>query len=257
MEPWARRLIAGDPEAAWDLFIERYRRLIFAAIRHYTTDHDEVMDLFAQACQVLRADRLARLRRFLEQPTHSARFSTWLVTVVRNLTVDWFRHRDGRPRLKAVAADLSPLRREIFAHVFAEGHSHLETYELLHSAGHPDLSFREFLAELRATYQTVASGRRGLMAEFAAPLPWFEEDPVEDDPAVRSDRAAALAKAIETLPPEERVAVRLYVVEDLPADEVARILGWPNGKAVYNRVYRALAALRDHLTRAGVQAGEL
>jgi hypothetical protein len=33
VESWIAPLEAGDPEAAWDLFIERYRRLIFGS-RH-------------------------------------------------------------------------------------------------------------------------------------------------------------------------------------------------------------------------------
>src|SRR6059036_2460654 len=99
MEGWAAELVSGRPDAAWDAFVDRYRRLIFAAIRHYAQDYDDVMDVFARACEVLRADDLRRLRCWVEQPEHRARFSTWLVTVVRHLTVDWFRHRDVRRRL--------------------------------------------------------------------------------------------------------------------------------------------------------------
>ena len=36
-ESWIALLEAGDSEAAWDRFIERYRRLIFGAIRHYVS----------------------------------------------------------------------------------------------------------------------------------------------------------------------------------------------------------------------------
>ncbi|MDP3773134.1 MAG: hypothetical protein Q8Q85_02610 [Gemmatimonadales bacterium] len=89
----------GRPEPAWDLFLARYRRIVFAAIRHYAQDYDDVMDVFARVCDALREDDLRRLRAWADQTTHRARFSTWLVTVVRNLTVDWFRHRDGRRRL--------------------------------------------------------------------------------------------------------------------------------------------------------------
>jgi hypothetical protein len=35
MQDWAAELQQGRPEAAWDLFVSRYRRLIFATIRHY------------------------------------------------------------------------------------------------------------------------------------------------------------------------------------------------------------------------------
>ena len=38
MELWVAELQGGRPEAAWDLFLNRYRRLIFAAIRHYAED---------------------------------------------------------------------------------------------------------------------------------------------------------------------------------------------------------------------------
>src|SRR5438105_9159639 len=155
MEDWVVELQGGRPDAAWDRFLERYRRLIFAAIRHYAQDYDDVMDIFARVCEALREDDLARLRCYAEQPSHTARFSTWLVTVVRHLTIDWFRHRDGRRRLSAVASALPALRRRIFEHVFLDQRSHIEAYELIRAGEAPTLSFRGFLADLRATYLAV------------------------------------------------------------------------------------------------------
>ena len=38
MEGWEAELSAGRPDGAWDAFLDRYRRLIFAAIRHYAQD---------------------------------------------------------------------------------------------------------------------------------------------------------------------------------------------------------------------------
>src|SRR5690349_12247427 len=161
MEGWEAELGAGRPDAAWDAFLDRYRRLIFAAIRHYAQDYDDVMDVFARVCEALREDDLRRLRTYTEQRDHRARLSTWLVTVVRNLTVDWFRHRDGRRRLSGVAEALPPLRRRIFELVFLDQRSHIEAYELIHAREAPALPFAEFLAELRATYAAVTDGRRG------------------------------------------------------------------------------------------------
>src|SRR5437879_12822035 len=102
-EPWIAPLEAGDPEAAWDLFIERYRRLVFSAIRHYARDYDDVMDVFAHVCAALRADDFARLRRCLAESDHRGKVSTWLVAVVRSQTVDRFGARGGRPRLTGLA----------------------------------------------------------------------------------------------------------------------------------------------------------
>ena len=257
-EPWIAPLEAGDPEAAWDLFIERYRRLVFSAIRHYARDYDDVMDVFAHVCTALRADDFARLRRYLAESDHRAKFSTWLVAVVRNQTIDWFRHRDGRPRLTVLAAALPPLRQRIFELVFLDGRSHLETYGLLRACDKPDLSFHDYLGELGATYRAVSAGRQGrLLMDFSGPLPDLPADTPEDDSTTRREQSALLTKALEALPAADRVAVQLYIVEEMPAQQVARALGLFNAKAVYNRVSRALATVRASLEAVGIHQGDL
>lgn len=255
MDEWVAELQRGRFDAAWDLFLDRYRRLIFAAIRHYAQDYDDVMDVFARACEALRESDLKRLRSYIEQPSHSARFSTWLVTVVRHLTVDWFRHRDGRRRISAVAEGLSPLRRRIFEHVFLNQCSHVEAYELIRASDAPALAFREFLVELRATYQAVTDGRRGQVVRDLAPVLGPLDTAVElaePNAAEVAEQGRLMESALDHLAPEDRLLVELYVVEELPAETVAKVLGLPNPKAVYNRAYRALAVLREHLERAGV-----
>jgi RNA polymerase sigma factor (sigma-70 family) len=208
-------------------------------------------------CEALREDDLRRLRVWVQQSEHRARFSTWLVTVVRHLTVDWFRHRDGRRRLSAVADGLPALRRRIFEHVFLDHKSHVEAYELLRAGEAPALSYREFQAELRATYRSVTDGRRGrLLRELGAVAPPETEPDAPTDTEPGESRAE-LERALGSLTPEDRVAVQLYVIDELPAEAVAKVLDLPNAKAVYNRVYRALAALREGLERAGLRREDL
>src|SRR6478672_8223684 len=116
-ESWLADLRAGDTDRAWDLFIGEYRALIFATIRHYTHDHDEVMDVFAEVCSGLRRDSLARLQKYWDRPTHTARFSSWLVTVVRHQVIDWMRQHIVRRRAR-FPASLSPLQQHIVDFVF-------------------------------------------------------------------------------------------------------------------------------------------
>ena len=255
MEEWVAHLKDGRPEPAWDLFLARYRRLIFAAIRHYARDYDDVMDVFARVCEALREDNLGRLRDWVEQPTHRAKFTTWLVTVVRHLTVDWFRHRDGRRRISTLAETLPPLQRRIFELVFLDRHSHVAAYELIRGGEWSDLPFGQFLSELRATYRSVTKGRRGsVLRELGlTPAEAIPEDPSAADAV---ELREVLDQALATLSPEDRVAVELYVVDDLPAADVARILGLRNAKAVHNRVYRALAEIRARLEAMGVRRGD-
>ena len=61
------------------------------------------------------------------------------------------------------------------------------------------------------------------------------------------EASASLGTAMATLAPDVRTAVQLLVQEGMTASDVARVLGWPNAKSVYNRVYRALATLRASL----------
>ena len=85
-----------------------------------------------------------------------------------------------------------------------------------------------------------------LRRELGGPVPPVEE--VEDDGASATERRAELEDALSCLSPEERVAVELYIVEEMPAEAVAKVVGWQNAKAVYNHVYRALAAMRARLS---------
>jgi RNA polymerase sigma factor (sigma-70 family) len=258
MESWQVELSRGHSDAAWDLFVERYRQLIFATIRHLATDYDDVMDVFASVCEALRENDLARLRKYAERKAHGGRLSTWLVAVVRNKTIDWFRHRDGRKRMSSVVAELPVVQQKIFQYVFHESRSHLEAYELLQTRDGFDLPFREFLRALNATYRALSKGRRGrLMRELvgAPPPPKVDAVPEIDMPA--RETREHLARALADLAPEDRLAVQLFVIDDVPATEVARIVGWPSAKTVYNRVSRALAALHTGLTRRGIGSSDV
>lgn len=257
MDDWMEELQRGSSEAAWDLFLARYRRVIFAAIYHYARDADDAMDVFAYVIDALRTDDLRRLRRYVEQPSHRARTSTWLVAVVHHLTIDWFRHRDGRRRLSIIAEGLPPLRRRIFEEVYFERLSHVEAYERIRTSAAPELTFGQFLMELRATHRVVTAGRHGRVVRAMAAR--ASEGPGVQAPRTgeTAERRAFLADAVTSLDTDDRRIVDLYVMDERPAATVASMMGLSNAKAVYNRVYRALGALRERLEQSGIRRGDL
>jgi len=257
VEDWLVELNEGRPEAAWDSLLTQYRRLIFGTISRYAQDYDDVMDIFADVCHALRVDDFRRLRGWGANSRHTARFSTWLVTVVRNLTIDWFRSRDGRRRLSRIGEGLPPLRRQIFELVFTQQRSHVEAYELLRSGTYPDLPFRTFLIELRVAYQAVTAGRRGRILRELGHAPVDDDGLETTDPAEGVGRGAAIQRMLDGVAPVDRAALLLYVVDELPAAEIARVVGLPDAKAVYNRVYRALASLRKRLAAEGIEREDL
>jgi RNA polymerase sigma factor (sigma-70 family) len=245
MERWQALLRDGQPDAAWDALLERYQRLIFAAIRHYVSDRDDVMDVFANVCASLRADDFSRLRG---QPTAgggTVRFSTWLVAVVRNGTVDWLRARDGRSRRRPPPG-LSPLEQRVYQLVVIDGRSHREAFHALAGRDGGAVSEHDFSAALTSVYREAPAWppvSRGAL-RHAVPLP---DSLSASADAPTNEDGERLAAALATLPADERLAVQLYVIEELPAAEVARLVGWPSAKAVYNRVRRALQAMRTML----------
>jgi RNA polymerase sigma factor (sigma-70 family) len=255
MEPWLVALANGDFESAWKEFHGRYHRLILATIRRLVHDPGDRGDVCASVCAALVADRCARLRRYSPAASGPSAAGTWVVAVVRNLTVDWLRKEHGRPRFTVPPA-LSPLQQAIYSAICLDGHSPAVAYELL-GTRRPDVgSFREFLRAVRETH-LAAPCPRSVPLRRPAPAPEPEPLPSPEGPVESAEAALRLRAALATLPPDLRLAVELYVVEQLPAAEVARLVGWPNAKAVYNRVSRALAQLRARLGQAGIGRGDL
>lgn len=251
-DPCLDKLRRGDADGAWSEFVDRYRRLIFAAIRHYTTDPDEVMDLFAHICERLRADNMARLNRFASDQSPRAAFSTWLVVVVRHLVVDWFRKRDGRPRPHPPDG-LSPLGRNVYTCVFIEGHSHREAYEVVRERAGGSLSHRDFLGALREVHRAHVHHSRESVELDIDMTTLVDVTARTDERVMEEDSRLRLREAMRALEPDVQLAVQLFVVEELPAADIARTLGWANAKAVYNGLYRALAAVRERLASLGVE----
>jgi RNA polymerase sigma factor (sigma-70 family) len=241
---WLARLAAGDSDAAWDAFLADHRRLLFATIGALVRDREDRMSAFAHVCERLRETDLRRLRAF--RPDGPARFTTWLVTVVRHLVVDWHRKSHGRRRLDAALARQGPLRQRLFA-LLTAGRSYVEAFESLRSEGHFSGTFAALLREVRALYRDVRAEAGPLARELIGIDLGSELDagPVHQPEADLDHQR--IREALASLPDDLHAAILLFVVDDVPADQVARIVGWPGRKMVYNRVYRALAMLRTRL----------
>jgi RNA polymerase sigma factor (sigma-70 family) len=81
-------------EAAWQAFLVRYSLLIRHTAAKLGSDYDRAMDRYAFVLEQLRDDDFRRLRKF--QAGGTAKFSTWLVVVVRRLCLDHHRSIYGR-----------------------------------------------------------------------------------------------------------------------------------------------------------------
>jgi len=103
-------------DAAWDRFVAAHSRLTLHSIRTVIRDPERVMDAYAWILERLHEDRSRRLKAY--DPAGPGQFTTWLVVVVRRLSVDFLRHQGGRTRDRDGRAPQSvprELRRRLLA----------------------------------------------------------------------------------------------------------------------------------------------
>jgi RNA polymerase sigma factor (sigma-70 family) len=109
----ARLLLARTPaeqDAAWRDFVAAYSRLILHSARAVAREGDGVMDAYAFMLERLQADGFARLRAYRED--NRAKFTTWLVVVLRRMAIDHRRQRVGREE-RGEVSEATALRRRL------------------------------------------------------------------------------------------------------------------------------------------------
>jgi DNA-directed RNA polymerase specialized sigma24 family protein len=176
---------------------------------------------------------------------------------VRNLIVDWFRARDGRSRAQPPKS-LSLLAKRIYELVFLEHRSHREACELvLLSASGSGVTPGDCRRALREAHRAAFVGAVGTRARPVAAVPVAEWVAEPADASSAGDAGEALRLAMQTLDAESQLAIQLFVVEEMPAADIAHMLHLGSAKAVYNRVYRGLAVIREALASRGIRKGDL
>jgi RNA polymerase sigma-70 factor (ECF subfamily) len=119
-----------------------------------------------------------------------------------------------------------------------EGRSSLRTFLISIAVNHARHHGRGTARRLRALERYHESGPR-------------EPEPRPDELSERQRLAKILARALDTLPMEQRVVIVLCTVEERTSVEVAEILGVPEG-TVRTRLFHARRKLREHLAEEGL-----
>ena len=96
--PEVRQLLDASDEAevdrAWGEFLLAFQKLILFVVRSTEQDYDLAMDRFAYVLEHLRENGFRRLRTF--RTSGNAKFTTWLVVVIRRMMIDHQRSLYGR-----------------------------------------------------------------------------------------------------------------------------------------------------------------
>src|SRR5215813_334507 len=217
---------AGDvqsPEALFTSQLELIRRIVrHVAGRHMLRPQDRD-DFEAEVYVKLIDDEYAVLRRFKGRSS----LATYLVTVIQRVCLDFQIERWGKWRPSAAARDLGPVAVELERLMHHEGRKFDDACAVLASAPVP--VDRERLASLLNKLPERPSRRTdGPEGLENAPVPDGQADAVlldrEQRETARRARAA-LAEALDLLPPQDRLLVRLAYSEGLTIADIALTLG--------------------------------
>jgi RNA polymerase sigma factor (sigma-70 family) len=214
----SRLLAAQTParaDAAWDDFVGAHSRLLLHVVRSLTNDRDAAMDAYTRVLERLREDDYRRLRAYV--PDGRSRFTTWLVTVVRRLCLDWHRERFGRVRTEE-STDAREAR---------ERRRRLNT-----------LAVDVGLGEL--TDAVDAETRES------------EDGPEERVRAL--ELRDALDAALATLSPSDQLLLRLRFHDGYSAQQIARALHYPTPVHVYRRLNARFTLLRATRRARGIES---
>jgi len=229
------------------------------------------MDAYVFVMEAFRAENFRRFAKYRERArTGDAPFTAWLKFVTRNLALDFLRHHKGRRSLPKVVEEMGAEDQTLFRCIYWSRMSYAEACEEMR-ARH----------DAAASIGAIAERAHALAAALAAsghPLAWGAPRGAAhhvsfDDPdapfALEADATAGAAAAGLTAPEspdaaldreiaekqtaeilsilndEERLLLKLRYEDRLAAEEIARIIGAPTAKAVYNRIARTIERLRS------------
>lgn len=184
--------------------------------------------------------------------------ATYLNTVVTMLACEYRVRLWGRWRPSAAARRQGPLAVRLETLVYRDRLRLDEAAETLRTTGLTTLPDRALAAILARCPARTASRAERVDAADGVPVDLVPGDSAADDALLgheaddeRRSVGARLSAAVDQLPVEERVMVRLRYWQGLSVADVARALGVPQ-KPLYRRLERVLAALRTELERQGV-----
>ena len=240
-----------EPEALLRENLAWIDRTAAALCRRHGLAGDDVDDFTGWARMRLVADDYAILRKFRGESA----VTTYLTVVMAMLFRDYRVSRWGRWRPSAAAQRLGDVAVRLETLVYRDGYRVDQAGEVLRGGGHTDLPDRELVRLLsklppRTPPRPVQVGQDAL---GTLPAPAAADQRVRDDEA-RQERASAegaLHDAVEALPPEDRVIVRLRIWEDMSVADIARALSVPQ-KPLYRRLERIFTRLRERVEGAGI-----
>jgi RNA polymerase sigma factor (sigma-70 family) len=233
----------GDAERRLVEHLPDIDRITGAIAHRHALDHADADEFAAWAKARLVDGDYAIIRKFEGRSS----FRTFLSVVLTNLFRDYRNQAWGRWRPSAAAQRMGPLAVRLEELLYRDGSSLREATEILRGTG-AHTSDRE-IAELAA--KLPARNTDGDLSIDEADLP---AAPQLDTVATSAERQAlteALRQAVDRLPDEDRIILRMRYWDDVSVADIARALRVEQ-KPLYRRLEYMQTRIRDALEERGI-----
>ena len=251
------RLSSVDAGPAWVEFLDRYSRLIMNTANQFEYEQDRIDECFLFVCGKLNDGGFRRLLNFNTRGT--AKFRTWLGTVVFNLCVDWHRKEFGRVALLPAISALPAFDQSVYRLVIEQGMNKEAGFQTLR-ADFPDLS-RELVAiSVSRIYSLLTPRQRWQISvrnrgrKQAGGGPHQGRIDRLPDPGVGPEVEAqtqqeleALQNAISLLPANQRLLLKLRFQEGLSLKKIAQLKHLGDTNRAWRHIQAAINAIFDHI----------
>lgn len=271
------RLFHDNPDLGWDTFIDQYSDLIFSIAARFSRDEDGKVDLYLHISEKLQENNLKRLKKYeIGRGGTPCKFSTWLVTVGRNLCIDWMRSRNGRKRLNEPIKKLSERDQQIFRFCYWEGFTLPEACEMMRSRHGDDIDMTAIHESVHRINRTLTSNNLWNLAnDLMRMVPALSIDsgsegsdgaprtmelgsgtPGQDEELAARQVEAVFAEIVRELEPRSKMIIKSYYFMQIPVKEIARMMGTAE-QATYRELRKITAEISKRFEEKEVTAADL
>jgi RNA polymerase sigma factor (sigma-70 family) len=246
-----------DAGPAWVEFLDRHSQLIMNTANQFEYEQNRINDCFLFVCEKLNDDGFRRLLNFNTRGT--AKFHTWLGTVVFNLCVDWHRKEFGRVTLLPAISALPAFDQSVYRLVIEQGLKKETCFQTLR-ADFPDLT-RELVAisvsriyslltprqrwQISVRNRGRKQARRGSAQDRVEHLPDAGSGP-ETEAQTQQD-LETLQNAMSCLPANQCLLLKLRFQEGLSLKKIAQLMQLGDTNRAWRHIQAATNALFDHI----------
>ncbi|MBN2543763.1 sigma-70 family RNA polymerase sigma factor [bacterium] len=257
-------LVSNFPKG-WNLFISEYTDLVYSVISYQLPptlkDEDTASDIYLFVMRHLMKLDFTKFK-------FKCKLSTWLVAIVKNLIKDYYRKQFGRRSEPKAIENLDEFEKRVFFLYYNEGYfDSFQIFEILR-IDFPDHNYKDVKKALDKLNDQLSDSLKERYIENAqSPAEvsldavlveeeesTYSDDQVETNPEsmllekeknqLKDEKLRFLSCALNNLPRDEQVIIKLRFYNNLSAKEIAQKLNIEDYRKLYHKIQKIMEKLK-------------